>query len=44
MGEPEPLRESLVEFWSRRIDEVNRFVYELSDSDIAIISCRYHYG
>ncbi|WP_107763285.1 type II toxin-antitoxin system YoeB family toxin [Nitrosospira multiformis] len=26
-----------------RIDEANRLVYEVSDSNIAIISCRYHY-
>ena len=43
IGKPEALRESLVGFWSRRIDETNRLVYEVSDNDIAIISCRYHY-
>jgi toxin YoeB len=43
IGKPEALRENLAGFWSRRIDESNRLVYEVSDSDIAIISCRYHY-
>lgn len=43
IGKPEALRGSLAGFWSRRIDEINRLVYEVSDSDIAIISCRYHY-
>jgi toxin YoeB len=43
IGKPEPLRENLSGFWSRRIDEANRLVYEVSDSNIAIISCRYHY-
>lgn len=43
IGKPEALRESLSGFWSRRIDEANRLVYEVSDSDIAIISCRYRY-
>ena len=43
IGKPEALRESLAGFWSRRIDETNRLVYEVSDNDIAIISCRYHY-
>lgn len=27
MGKPEPLRENLAGFWSRRIDETNRLVY-----------------
>lgn len=40
---PEALRESLAGFWSRRIDETNRLVYEVPENDIAIISCRYHY-
>ena len=43
IGKPEALRESLTGFWSRRIDETNRLVYEVSETDIAIISCRYHY-
>jgi len=43
IGKPEALRGSLAGFWSRRIDETNRLVYEVSDNDIAIISCRYHY-
>ncbi|MFX6622232.1 Txe/YoeB family addiction module toxin, partial [Acinetobacter baumannii] len=30
-------------FWSRRIDEKNRLVYEVTDSAITILSCRYHY-
>lgn len=43
IGKPEALRGNLSGFWSRRIDEANRLVYEASDSRIAIISCRYHY-
>ncbi len=43
IGKPEPLRENLSGCWSRRIDETNRLVYEISDTDIVIISCRYHY-
>jgi len=43
IGKPEPLRESLSGFWSRRIDDVNRLVYEVSDTEIAIVSFRYHY-
>lgn len=43
IGKPEPLRENLSGFWSRRIDEINRLVYAIDDGFITIISCRYHY-
>lgn len=43
IGKPEALKHSLNGLWSRRIDETNRFVYEASDEDLVIISCRYHY-
>jgi len=43
LGKPEPLRENLSGFWSRRIDESNRLVYAVNDSHLTIIACRYHY-
>ncbi|THB65387.1 MAG: Txe/YoeB family addiction module toxin [Gammaproteobacteria bacterium] len=43
IGKPEPLKENLSGFWSRRIDEANRLVYAIDDNRITIISCRYHY-
>lgn len=43
IGKPEPLRESLSGFWSRRVDDTNRLVYAVDDEFITIISCRYHY-
>jgi toxin YoeB len=43
IGKPEPLKESLSGYWSRRIDETNRLVYRVTDDYIKIISCRYHY-
>jgi toxin YoeB len=43
IGKPEPLKYSLGGCWSRRIDETNRLVYQVSDEEIVIISCRYHY-
>jgi toxin YoeB len=43
IGKPEPLRENLSGFWSRRIDDTNRLVYAADDDFITIISCRYHY-
>jgi toxin YoeB len=43
IGKPEPLKENLSGFWSRRVDESNRLVYSVNDSHITVISCRYHY-
>jgi toxin YoeB len=43
IGKPEALLGDLSGFWSRRIDEKNRLVYEVTDAAITIISCRYHY-
>lgn len=43
IGKPEPLKENLTGFWSRRIDDTNRLVYAIDEREITIISCRYHY-
>lgn len=43
IGKPEPLKENLSGFWSRRIDDTNRLVYTVTDTHLVIISCRYHY-
>lgn len=43
IGKPEPLKENLSGFWSRRIDESNRLVYAVDDNQLTVISCRYHY-
>jgi toxin YoeB len=43
IGKPEPLRENLSGFWSRRIDDTHRLVYTVEKSDLAIVACRYHY-
>jgi toxin YoeB len=43
IGKPEPLKENLSGFWSRRIDESNRLVYVVDNKQLTIISCRYHY-
>ncbi len=44
IGKPEPLKENLSGFWSRRIDDSNRLVYTVDESQLTIISCRYHYA
>lgn len=43
IGKPEPLKENLSGFWSRRIDDTNRLVYVVDEEHITVISCRYHY-
>jgi len=43
IGKPEPLKETLSGFWSRRIDESNRLIYIVDEKKLTIISCRYHY-
>jgi len=43
IGKPEPLKANLSGFWSRRIDDANRLVYEAEEHQINIVSCRYHY-
>lgn len=44
IGKPEQLKGDLSDYWSRRIDDTNRLVYKINDSEIIIISCRYHYS
>ncbi|MBI4552769.1 MAG: Txe/YoeB family addiction module toxin [Candidatus Latescibacteria bacterium] len=43
IGKPEPLKHELKGFWSRRINDEHRLVYKVTDEDVIIISCKYHY-
>lgn len=43
VGKPEPLKNNLSGWWSRRIDEINRIVYYEQDGIIYVVSCRGHY-
>ena len=43
IGKPEPLKENLAGYWSRRIDDVNRIVYTIDKDSVKIISCKRHY-
>lgn len=43
IGKPEPLKENLGGFWSRRIDETNRLVYRVENNILQIVSCKGHY-
>ena len=42
-GKPEPLKGNLRGFWSRRITDEHRLVYEIKDNGIHILQCRFHY-
>ncbi len=42
-GKPEILRFNLSGFWSRRITQEHRLVYEVKEDYIRIVSCRFHY-
>ncbi len=42
-GKPEPLKHALAGCWSRRINLEHRLVYQVDDSAVFIMQCRYHY-
>lgn len=44
IGKPEQLKSNFSGFWSRRIDDVNRLVYKISNEQIEIIQCKGHYS
>ena len=44
IGKPEPLKGDLSGFFSRRIDEKNRLVYQTKNGIVEVIQCRGHYG
>lgn len=43
IGKPEPLRGNFSGCWSRRITDEHRLVYQVKDSKLHILQCRYHY-
>lgn len=43
IGKPEPLKHTLKGYWSRRITDEHRLVYKVTDSEIIIASCKFHY-
>lgn len=44
IGKPERLSHNLAGYWSRRITDEHRLVYKISEDEIRIAACRYHYG
>ena len=43
IGKPEPLKFDLAGNWSRRIDDEHRLVYSVSENELIIYQCRFHY-
>ncbi len=43
IGKPEPLRHQLKGFWSRRINDEHRLVYQVTEDALVIAACRFHY-
>ncbi len=44
IGKPEPLRQGLSGYWSRRITEEHRMIYRQVESGVILIQLRYHYS
>ena len=42
-GKPEPLKGNLSGFWSRRITQEHRLLYQVAADRIHIVQCREHY-
>lgn len=43
IGKPEPLKNALSGYWSRRINDEHRIVYKIADGAVLIAQLRYHY-
>lgn len=43
LGKPEALKHDLTGYWSRRINSEHRLVYKITNEEIIILSCKYHY-
>jgi toxin YoeB len=44
IGKPEPLKGDMKGYWSRRVDDEHRMVYEVTDDLIIIYGVKGHYG
>ena len=43
IGKPEPLKRDLSGCWSRRIDHEHRLIYQVFETRIRVLACRFHY-
>lgn len=42
-GKPEPLKHQYKGAWSRRITDEHRFIYEVTEDEIRVLSLKDHY-
>ena len=42
-GKPEALKYKYKGFWSRRITEEHRLIYQVKGNEFFIVKCRFHY-
>jgi toxin YoeB len=43
IGKPEPLKHKYKGYWSRRITDEHRLIYQVKGDEILILKCRFHY-
>jgi toxin YoeB len=43
IGKPEPLKYKYKGYWSRRITDEHRLIYQVKGDDLLIVKCRFHY-
>lgn len=43
IGKPEPLKYKYKGFWSRRITDEHRLIYQVKGEELLIVKCRFHY-
>ena len=43
IGKPEPLKHGLSGYWSRRINDEHRLIYQVESDALLIAQLRYHY-
>lgn len=44
LGKPEALKHDLKGYWSRRINNEHRLIYKITNEEIIIVACKYHYS
>jgi toxin YoeB len=43
VGKPEPLKYNFAGYWSRRVNDEHRLVYQVTEDAVLIAQLRYHY-
>lgn len=43
LGKPEALKHNYAGYWSRRINKEHRLIYQVTETEIIVVSCKFHY-